>query len=151
MHDHVARKTDLDVTPIDATRTRERFFLVLFGDPAPPAPTPGDAPTRPSKPEGNAQVEQMQQDLDATRNYLQATIEKHEATNQELRAANEEIQSSNEELQSTNEELETAKEELQSTNEELTTVNEELHNRQLDLIQLNNDLHNLVNSGSCPS
>jgi two-component system CheB/CheR fusion protein len=102
------------------------------------------------KPAPLAQVEQLRQDLEATRSYLHSTIQKHEATNEELRAANEEIQSSNEELQSTNEELETAKEELQSTNEELTTVNEELHNRQLDLVQVNNDLQNLINSVHVP-
>jgi two-component system CheB/CheR fusion protein len=96
------------------------------------------------------QLDQLRQDLQATRGYLQSTIEKHEATTQELRSANEEIQSSNEELQSTNEELETAKEELQSTNEELTTVNEELNSRQLELLQVNNDLTNLINSVHLP-
>jgi two-component system CheB/CheR fusion protein len=152
MQGDVAKSVDIDVTPIETLQTKERFFLVLF--------SPGESPTpgAPAKPEtkgkkvagSQAHVDQLRLDLQATRSYLQATIEKHEATNQELRAANEEIQSSNEELQSTNEELETAKEELQSTNEELTTVNEELHSRQLELIQLNNDLNNLINSVHLP-
>jgi two-component system, chemotaxis family, CheB/CheR fusion protein len=140
---------DIDVTPIQSVQTKERFFLVLFSS----SPlTAGERPKTGSRPAvgKEAQVEQLRQDLQATRTYLQATIEKHEGINQELRAANEEIQSSNEELQSTNEELETAKEELQSTNEELTTVNEELHSRQLELIQLNNDLNNLINSVHLP-
>jgi len=147
MHDHDPKTVDLDVTPIDSVRTRERFYLVLFSASSPNAPAARSEPKpSPKKHREAPQIEHLQQELQATRSYLQAAIEKHEATNQELRAANEEIQSSNEELQSTNEELETAKEELQSTNEELTTVNEELYTRQLELIQLNNDLHNLITS-----
>jgi two-component system CheB/CheR fusion protein len=153
IHGDRTNAVDIDVTPIDTIQTKERFYLVLFTRSDPRAPATRTEPGR--KPKGKmvsgaAQVEQLRQDLQATRSYLQATIEKHEATNHELRAANEEIQSSNEELQSTNEELETAKEELQSTNEELTTVNEELHSRQLELIQLNNDLNNLINSVHLP-
>src|SRR5207245_3003445 len=92
----------------------------------------------------------LQQELSATKDYLQSIIEDKEAANEELKAANEEIQSSNEELQSTNEELETSKEELQSTNEELTTVNEELQNRNLDLTQINNDMTNLSAGANVP-
>jgi two-component system, chemotaxis family, CheB/CheR fusion protein len=152
VHGDTSSLVDIDVTPISTGETKERFYLVLFSpvqvhsaDPAAP-----HGKMHPRKSAQNAQLEQLRQDLDATRSYLQAAILKHESTNQELRAANEEIQSSNEELQSTNEELETAKEELQSTNEELTTVNEELHSRQIELIQLNNDLHNLINSVHVP-
>ena len=154
-HADEARQIDLDVTPLDDGRDGERFYLILFM--AHDALAPDKPQKNKRKPGRNdkttqllAQIEQLKQDLQAARNYLQSTIEKHEATNQELRAANEEIQSSNEELQSTNEELETAKEELQSTNEELTTVNEELHSRQGELIQVNNDLHNLINSVHLP-
>jgi two-component system, chemotaxis family, CheB/CheR fusion protein len=144
------RLVDLDVTPIDTVQTKERFYLVLFT--ATDTIPAGGAPPKAREPKLGelSQMEQLRQDLEATRSYLQTAIEKHEATNQELRAANEEIQSSNEELQSTNEELETAKEELQSTNEELTTVNEELHSRQTELIQVNNDLTNLINSVHLP-
>jgi two-component system, chemotaxis family, CheB/CheR fusion protein len=145
-HGRETHTVEIDITPVDAMQTTERFYLVLFtpGSETRVAPAKGKAPTQ------ETQLEQLRQELNTTRNYLHATIEKHEATNQELRAANEEIQSSNEELQSTNEELETAKEELQSTNEELTTVNEELHSRQLELIQVNNDLTNLINSVHLP-
>ncbi|HEY3700056.1 MAG TPA: CheR family methyltransferase [Spongiibacteraceae bacterium] len=88
----------------------------------------------------------LQQELSATKEYLQSVIESQEAFNEELRSANEEILSANEELQSTNEELETAKEELQSANEELTTLNEELQIRNQDLANVNDDLSNLLNS-----
>jgi two-component system, chemotaxis family, CheB/CheR fusion protein len=88
----------------------------------------------------------LQEELDATRSYLQSIVEEQRTAEEELRSANEEIHSSNEELQSINEEMETAKEELQSTNEELMTVNEELQNRNDELTQLNNDLNNLLSS-----
>jgi two-component system, chemotaxis family, CheB/CheR fusion protein len=97
-----------------------------------------------------AEIKELRQELDATKEYLQSIIENQDATNEELKSANEEILSSNEELQSTNEELETAKEELQSTNEELSTVNEEVQNRNLELSQVNNDLNNLFRSATIP-
>jgi two-component system CheB/CheR fusion protein len=88
----------------------------------------------------------LEQELAASREYLQSIIQDLEAANEELQSANEEILSSNEELQSTNEELDTAKEELQSTNEELNTVNEELHGRNEELMRANSDLFNLLAS-----
>jgi two-component system, chemotaxis family, CheB/CheR fusion protein len=96
------------------------------------------------------EVQQLRDDLNSTKESLQAIIEEREAANEELKSANEEIQSSNEELQSINEELETAKEELQSANEELTTVNEELGNRNAELATVNNDLNNLLTSINIP-
>jgi two-component system CheB/CheR fusion protein len=88
----------------------------------------------------------LEEELGATREYLQSTIQEIEAANEEMQSANEEILSSNEELQSTNEELDTAKEELQSTNEELSTVNEELQGRNDELTRVNADLMNLLGS-----
>ena len=87
---------------------------------------------------------ELQQELAASREYLQSIIQDLEATNEELQSANEEILSSNEALQSTNEELDTAKEELQSTNEEINTVNEELQSRNEELSRANSDLINLL-------
>lgn len=95
-------------------------------------------------------IKELEQELGATKSYMQAIIEDQEAANEELQAANEEIQSTNEELQSTNEELETAKEELQSTNEELVTVNEELENRNSELSTSNDDLKNIISSTELP-
>src|SRR5204863_4241545 len=101
-------------------------------------------------PDDQREVARLQQELDATRDYLQSLIEGHEAANQELQSANEEIQSANEELQSINEELETSKEEIQSSNEELATVNDELQTRNVELSQSNNDLVNLLASVQMP-
>jgi two-component system CheB/CheR fusion protein len=95
-------------------------------------------------------VKRLQQELTATREYMQSLVEQQEADNEELKSSSEEIQSSNEKLQSINEELETAKEELESSNEELATLNDELHNRNLELTLLNDDLNNLHVSVNIP-
>ena len=71
----------------------------------------------------------LEEELAATREYLQAMIDQQESSNEELQSANEEIQSSNEELQSINDDLGASREELQANNEELQTLNEELHTR----------------------
>jgi two-component system CheB/CheR fusion protein len=155
-----SRDVSIEVVPLTTT-AEGRNFLILFeeikpgdSDPAPrseagppPVATDGD----PGKMELEIQnlrheVPRLQQELAASREYLQSIIQDLEATNEELQSANEEILSSNEELQSTNEELDTAKEELQSTNEELNTVNEELHARNEELSRLNSDLMNLLSS-----
>ena len=98
----------------------------------------------------NGEVERVQRELTATKEYLQSIIEQQDSLTEELRSANEETQSSNEELHSTNEELQTAKEELQSSNEELTTLNEQLRYRNLELSEIGNDLSNLITSTTIP-
>ncbi len=140
----------------------ERHFLILFeeenGSSLRGAPASTRAPlsrAKTTKAKGNGKgrapsernrVGELEKELAASRDYLQAIIQDLEAANEELQSANEEILSANEELQSTNEELDTAKEELQSTNEELNTVNEELQSRNEDLSKANSDLVNLIAS-----
>ncbi len=146
---------NLEVVPLK-THTGYPCFLVAFEETLPnPAPSVSRGRVRGGKSGKERRTEdlkivRLQQELSATKDYLQSIIEDKEAANEELKAANEEIQSSNEELQSTNEELETAKEELQSTNEELTTVNEELQNRNLELTQAHNDMTNLNAGANVP-
>jgi len=156
-----ARDVNVEVVPLNGA-PEGRHFLILFQDvaappPPPPAPTPGTPPPpghkgkAPPAPVGEGaerdrQLARLQDELAASREYLQSIIQDLEATNEELQSANEEILSANEELQSTNEELDTAKEELQSTNEELNTVNEELQARNEELSRVNSDLVNLLGS-----
>ncbi|MCI0357776.1 MAG: PAS domain-containing protein [Planctomycetaceae bacterium] len=127
-----------------------RHYLILFRDVVTPVPAPvlkvhrGRKPRKPDTDELQGDVQRLQKELIASREYLQSIIQDLEAANEELQSANEEILSSNEELQSTNEELDTAKEELQSTNEELNTLNEELHSRNDELARTNSDLINLL-------
>ena len=147
------REVSLEVVPLGA-RFDGRHYLVLFEDgstgraPRRPRPPPGRAPRRlvsaaksgkadkagkATEPSREQAERLLREELAASRDYLQSSIQDLEATNEELQSANEEILSSNEELQSTNEELDTAKEELQSTNEELNTINEELSARNEEL------------------
>lgn len=134
----------LSVTRLGEPETLRGLFLVTF------RPEPRQAP--PAKPLGRARkesaprVDELERELQHTKESLQTTIEELETSNEELKSANEELQSTNEELQSTNEELETSKEEMQSLNEELTTVNAELHSKVEDLSRANDDMQNLLNS-----
>ena len=99
------------------------------------------------QPDGEAAaVQQIEKELQATKERLQSTIEELETANEEFRSANEELLSVNEELQSTNEELETSKEEMQSTNEELQIVNTELSHKIEELDRVNSDLSNFFES-----
>ena len=91
-------------------------------------------------------IEQMEAELQITREMLQTNVEEWESANEELQAANEEVMSANEELQSSNEELESSKEELQSMNEELTTVNNQYKDKVEELAKSNDDLDNFLSS-----
>jgi two-component system, chemotaxis family, CheB/CheR fusion protein len=144
-----ARSVNFEVIPLTINSQQESYFMVIFQDaPArrPDGAKPGPVRKRKEEQAEKGQLAKLEQQLAATKEYLQSVIETQEATNEELQSANEEILSSNEELQSANEELETAKEELQSANEELSTVNDELRNRNSEVSQINNDLTNLLAS-----
>lgn len=97
-------------------------------------------------PEDVQAVAELEEELDRTRDHLQAVIEELETSNEELQALNEELQASTEELQASNEELETTNEELQATNEELTTVNDELQAKSILLTDTNETLNNIQRS-----
>lgn len=143
------RLVSFDVIPISVSKLEETYFMIVFQDavedPAQPAASVRILSDKRSE-AASGRISKLEQELAATKEYLQSVIETQEATNEELQSANEEILSSNEELQSTNEELETAKEELQSANEELSTVNDELRSRNLGITQANSDLMNIFAS-----
>lgn len=92
----------------------------------------------------DAIVQELQSELEQTRQRLQAIIEEYETSQEEMKASNEEMQSTNEELRSTLEEPETSKEELQSMNEELQAANQENRHKVDELSQLSDDLQNLL-------
>jgi two-component system, chemotaxis family, CheB/CheR fusion protein len=149
------RDVNIEVIPIQARGTDERYFLVLFEDVAPLKMPDITQVIKPiflnGKPNSEKQeIICLNQELENTKEYLRSIIEEQEATNQDLRAANEEILSSNEEFQSSNEELETAKEEIQATNEELSTINDELQHRHTEVTQISSDLQNLISSTNIP-
>ncbi len=89
--------------------------------------------------EAQQRIVDLENELQFTRENLQATVEELETSNEELQATNEELLASNEELQSTNEEL-------QSVNEELYTVNSEYQSKITELTEVNNDLDNLFHN-----
>lgn len=89
-------------------------------------------------------LQQLERELEATREDLQRTIERTRSTTDELRAANEEVMAMNEELQSANEELESSREELQSLNGELTAANAALDAKVMELESTSNDLSNVL-------
>lgn len=145
---------NIEIVPVQV-HPGERHFLILFKDVVEAEEKKRIPPHRGLRGKVGGKHESLrtrhlEEELTATREYLQSIIQDQEATNEELQSANEEILSSNEEMQSTNEELETAKEELQSTNEELNTVNEELQTRNQELSQVNSDLTNLLTSVFIP-
>ena len=143
-HPEGLKTVDLTVQPLEAAMG-PNLFLVVFEDRTPAPAAPEKKPRKPpAAEEADARLQALEQELQASKEANQTTIEELEAANEELRSTSEEIQSTNEELQSTNEELETSKEELQSTNEELMTVNAELQNKVEELTAINNDIDNLL-------
>lgn len=143
---------DVAIRVHTASAPSESLLVVSFSD-LPPRPPEESEPTAPedeapvpASSSMNELVEQLEYELQATRQDLHGTIEELETSNEELKASNEEVMSMNEELQSTNEELETSREELQSLNEELATVNSQLEEKLFELEGTNNDLSNLLSS-----
>jgi two-component system CheB/CheR fusion protein len=143
----------IKVVPVRTLRAGA-YFLVVFqpaGQSVRSEPERVDvavATTSPRSP--RTQENRLEEELKATKEYLQSIIDQQQAYVEELQSSNEEVQSSNEELQSLNEEMETAKEETQSTNEELTTLNDEMQSRNKELQTLNDDLINLFRSVRIP-
>ena len=133
-----AEEINVVVRPISMVGA-ERHFLVLFEE----GRQEDSRELREMRVIESGGERSLSDELESTREYLQALIE-------ELGTANEESQSANEELQSTNEELQTTKEELQSSNEELTTTNEEMKSRNGELSHINSDLINLLSSMRVP-
>jgi len=103
-------------------------------------PAPSESPAH------EAIIEELEGELQATREDLHNTVEELESYNEELRTSNEETLSMNEELQSANEELEATTEELRSLNEELTTVNAQLREKVEQVERAHDDLENFFAS-----
>jgi two-component system CheB/CheR fusion protein len=143
----------IKVVPVRTTESGA-YFLVIFlakGDPAAFESSKIDVAVASGSPKAARMREsRLEEELTATKEYLQSIIDQQQAYVEELQSSNEEVQSSNEELQSLNEEMETAKEETQATNEELNTLNDEMQSRNRELHQLNDDLINLFQSVRMP-
>ncbi len=130
------------IDPFFDTRSKNTLYIVSFVE---QEQDKADKPGTSAKSDfdydesRDLRISELEQELQYTRENLQATIEELETSNEELQATNEELMSANEELQSTNEEL-------QSVNEEVYTVNAEYQNKIEELTALNNDMNNFLTS-----
>ncbi|WP_141734034.1 PAS domain S-box protein [Oligoflexus tunisiensis] len=134
------KHVNVRVTPLRTPTLKQRYFLIIFEESPASLPRPGLQKTEFKDTDGaevvqvseSEEIRRLTEELEGTRQHLQAVIDERDIGFEELQSANEEVTSSNEELQTINQELETAKEELESSNEELTTLNEQLrHNMEL--------------------
>jgi len=110
------------VSVIPVPQDGDELMLVCFIDQ--PVVAPVVAATQSSDPA--PRVEEIEQELVATRAELRDAVRSLEMSAEEQKAINEEALSVSEEYQATNEELLASKEELQSLNEELTALNGQL-------------------------
>ncbi|MDQ3800493.1 MAG: PAS domain S-box protein, partial [Acidobacteriota bacterium] len=147
-----AASVNLTIRPVELDGEKTDYLLVIIDEnknsalPAAERIREKDARRLDKDDAMQAVVEQLEDELARTKDYLRATIEQHEISIEELKASNEELQAINEELRSTSEELETSKEELQSVNEELTTINHEHREKIDETMRVNADLLNLMAS-----
>ncbi|MDD2915875.1 MAG: chemotaxis protein CheB [Gallionella sp.] len=134
----VVSKVNILIRPLVVRRNTPLLAVVIISE---VAKTPSTEIADGVKYDADAEVlhrlGDLEQELQFTRESLQATIEELETSNEELQATNEELLASNEELQSTNEEL-------QSVNEELFTVNAEYQGKISELSELNADMENFM-------
>ena len=137
---------NLTVKPILEQIAMRGLMMVVFDETEAPTKAEQRVTKQSSTKRKGKRPEEIERELQHTRESLQTTIEELETSNEELKSTNEELQSTNEELQSTNEELETSKEELQSLNEESATVNAELQARIDELSTTNDDMKNLLDA-----
>jgi two-component system CheB/CheR fusion protein len=123
--DGTTQPVTLIAQPMPQLGEEQALFLIVFRDaaasPSGTVSVAGDAAAQ-------GLLDQLERDLQRTREDLEATLQDVEAANEELKSSNEELLSMNEELQSANEELFSSKEELQLANESLARANEDLEN-----------------------
>jgi len=131
------RRVNLRIVPQQAESQENDLLLVIFDTVSEAQPAPARGESFDFSEANDQRFQDLEHELQYTRENLQATIEELETTNEELQATNEELLSANEELQSANEEL-------QSVNEELITVNSEYQSKIQELTELNNDMNNLL-------
>ncbi len=126
---------NLIAKPFDEPTTRQQLVMLQFEEVRSAPQTLYETELYDVSKSASQRIIDLEQELQYSRENLQATIEELETSNEELQATNEELLAANEELQSTNEEL-------QSVNEELITVNSEYQLKIKELTDLNNDVNN---------
>ncbi len=140
LHEDENREISVSGRMLTDKKTKEIYYIVSFKEKEEQEQTEVDTKkveTIDADSHYQQRINELENELQYTKENLQATVEELETSNEELQASNEELIASNEELQSTNEEL-------QSVNEELHTVNAEHQQKIEELTQLNNDMNNLL-------
>jgi two-component system, chemotaxis family, CheB/CheR fusion protein len=143
---------DLTIKPVLLYDALYGMLMVVFNDVKKATPESKSTP-KPGVPRKNAMINRLEQEMQYTKENLQATIadlkianEELQSTNDELQSANDELQSTNTGLQSTNTEMETSNNELQSLNEDSIIMNAELQSQLNELSDDNDDMKNLLNA-----
>ena len=138
----------ITVQPMPRLGEDEALFMVVFHDVGKPfkRDDAGEIVVLVSSEDrGDAIVEQLERELETTRDDLDKTLQDMEAANEELKSSNEELLSMNEELQSANEELETSKEEIRAASDATARANADLANllrsTQIATVFLDDDLN----------
>ncbi len=147
-HEGEQRVLRITAEPFPADDLEEELALVVFEETVSGSLYAASGSDIGSGETQQAIIEQLEDELQASRHRLQAVIEEYETSNEELKVSNEELQSTNEELFSTTEELQAREEELRSANRELYALNQELKNKIEELNRANNDLENLIEGSS---
>ncbi|MCB9940642.1 MAG: PAS domain S-box protein [Planctomycetaceae bacterium] len=120
------QRVQLVVQPMPSLGDDSSLFMIVFKDLSEPVSPNADAETSPTSDDSLA--EQLERELNRTRDELENAVQELERSNEELKSSNEELLSMNEELQTANEELETSKEEIQSGMEALDRSKSDLEN-----------------------
>ncbi|MEJ2052717.1 MAG: PAS domain-containing protein, partial [Calditrichaceae bacterium] len=139
------------IKPVGKPDSQQNYLIVSFRDMTEDQPETKVAKTKEIPEKEISRVEELEKELQFTKESLQTSIEELETSNEELKSINEEYQSTNEELQSTNEELETSREEMQSLNEELQTVNAELQQKVNEVQHAYNAMKNFIDNLEIPT
>jgi two-component system CheB/CheR fusion protein len=133
------RSIDMTVEPFRDEDSDAPLYLVFLAEASLALAAAAESESLDLDAKASQRINDLERELQTSKENLQAAIEELETSNEELQATNEELLAANEELQSTNEEL-------QSVNEELYTVNAEYQNKIDELADLNNDMNNLLTS-----
>jgi len=135
-------RLQIRVVPVRPSSGQLPYFMIVL-EPLPGPPKAPSASTDVTELNLNSEmrtyIQDMERELERTRETLQSTVEELQTSNEELQASNEELLASNEELQSTNEEL-------HSVNEELHSVNSEHEAKIAELNDTSSTLRNLIQS-----
>ena len=127
--DGAAQTIDLKVEPLATESGQTGVMLVYFQKPKrAPAASENDKFNPSGKSVGR--IADLEDDLEDTKESLQAATEDKETAQEELKASNEELLAGNEELE--------------SVNEELITLNTEYQQKIAELIVSNNDFENFL-------